>query len=79
MKTVTVELRCSSSLFGEERQRSRQDVPTNIEGLEDRSVEGQFAMRASVLKGTNLMRCRKWEPLGVEDKLRETSRRKLRE
>ena len=40
MKVVTVELRCSSSLFGKECQKSKQDVPVDVEGPKDGNIEG---------------------------------------
>ena len=55
MKTIIVELGYSSSLFGEEHQRSKQDVSVNVEGLEGVGIEGQFSMRVSVSEGTNFV------------------------
>ena len=52
MKTVTMELRGSSSLLASSAKRQAR-CASRVRGPEDKSVEGQLAMRARVPEGTN--------------------------
>ena len=54
-------------------------MPAEFEAQRAGALEGQYVKKANVLEGINIEEEQKRKPLEGEDKLREISKRKLRD